>query len=122
MSLASVVVLLAVGCRGAAPDPEDPGAPPPEGVEVVAPRLAPPPPRDGELDRDGALRVARRHPDPADAILELDSRRFGFALDDATLEWFGQQGVEPQVLDYLSKRARVDWESLRGDVDPDGPR
>jgi hypothetical protein len=103
-------------------EPEDPGAPPPDGVEVVAPRLAPPPPRDDELDREGALRIALRHTDPADAIVELDSRRFRFALDDPTLAWFGEQGVEPQVLDYLSKRAHVDWESLRGDVDPDGPR
>ena len=120
--LGTFLLLLTWGCGGADLDPEDPGAPAPDGVEVVPPRLAPPPARDVALDRDGALHVAQRHADPSDAILELDAHRFEFALDEPALEWFGAQGVEPQVLDYLSKRARVDWESLRGDVDPDGPR
>lgn len=89
---------------------------------MVAPRLAPPPARDGALDAEGALNVTRRHTDPADAIAELDTHRFAFALDEATLTWFGQQGVDPAVLDYLEKRAKVDWEALRGDVDPESPQ
>lgn len=105
------------GCDSAEHDPDRP-----DGVVLVAPRLDPPPARDGALERDAALRLARRQPDPADAIAELDARRFAFALDDATLAWFGQQGVDPAVLDYLKKRAMIDWESLRGDVDPDGPQ
>jgi hypothetical protein len=114
--------LCGVGCGGPALDPEDPGGPAPDGVEVVAPRLDPPPPRGDALDRPGVLRVAQGHVDPADAIVELDTRRFAFALDDPAIEWFGQQGVDPQVLDYLRKRAAIDWDALRGDVDPDGPQ
>lgn len=108
------VALAAGGCGTTADDHPD--------VVAVAPRLAPPPARDGALDRDAALRVAQGHADPAEAIAELDTHRFAFALDDATLTWFGQQGLEPAVLDYLHKRSRVDWEALRGDVDPDTPQ
>lgn len=102
------------GCGASEPDPDHP-----DDVVLVAPRLAPPPARDGALDRDAALAVARRHADPAEAITELDAHRFAFALDAAALAWFGQQGVEPAVMDYLEKRSKVDWEALRGDVDPD---
>lgn len=107
-----------VGCSGAPAADDDH----PRDVIVVAPRLAPPPARGAPLDREAALAVARRHLDAADAIAELDARRLGFPLDDPALEWFGEQGLEPAVLDYLRKRAKVDWESLRGDVDPDGPQ
>lgn len=113
---------LAAGCGGADLDPDDPGAPPPDGVVVVAPRLDPPPPRGDALDRPGVVRIAQASADPADAIVELDTRRFAFTLDDAAIEWFRGEGVDSQVLDYLRKRAAVDWDALRGDVDPDGPQ
>lgn len=111
-------VILCLGCAAPDRDPEDPGVTPP-GVEVVAPGLDPPPARGDALDRRAVLRIAQAHADPADAIAELDSRRFAFALDDASIEWFGREGVDPQLLDYLRKRAAVDWDALRGDVDPD---
>ncbi|MCO5169766.1 MAG: hypothetical protein M9894_25800 [Planctomycetes bacterium] len=111
-------VLVALGC--AAADHPDPDAPA-RGELVVAPRLDPPPARRGALEREDVLALARSHADPADAIAALDVRRFGFPLDDDALDWFGQQGVDPAVMDYLVKRARVDWDALRGDVDPDGP-
>ncbi|MCW8139039.1 MAG: hypothetical protein KIT58_09065 [Planctomycetota bacterium] len=104
-------LLVAAGCATTSDHPE----------VVVAPRLAPPPARGGALDRDEALAVAQAHPDPADAIAALDTRRFDFALDAEALAWFGQQGLDPAVMDYLEKRARVDWDALRGDVDPEGP-
>lgn len=88
---------------------------------LVAPRLTPPPAKQGALDREAALELARGHADPADAIAALDAHRFAFELDEAAITWFGERGVEPEVLDYLRKRSMVDWESLRGDIDPDSP-
>ncbi len=64
--------------------------------------------------------MARAHDSDA-AIALLDRHPFTFPLDEAALAWFRAAEVAPPVLDYLSKRARVDWEALRGDVDPDTP-
>jgi hypothetical protein len=106
------------GCTSGSDRPDDDPRRP---EVVVAPRLAPPPAR-GPIDQDEAVRIAHAHRDPAEVINELDAHRFAFALDEATLAWFDQQGLDPQVLDYLHKRAKVDWGALRGDVDPDTPR
>jgi hypothetical protein len=86
-----------------------------------APRLEPPPARSGEpLTKDQALALAK-DPDAEQAIDELDAHRLGFVLDAPTIVWFEKEGATPEALDYLSKRTRVDWEGLRGDVDPGTP-
>lgn len=115
----SVVIVLALtllGCEGAQPASEDEHPTP---ATVAAPPLAPPPAEEGAIDREEALRLARAHDEPDDAIRALDARRFAFALDEPTLAWFGRQGLAPQVLDYLQKRSRIDWEALRGDIPED---
>lgn len=90
-------------------------------VEGRAPSLEPPPARSGEpLTREQALEMARSE-DVEHAISELDASRFGFVLDAATIGWFERQGATPEAIDYLRKRSHVDWEGLRGDVDPGSP-
>ncbi|MBL4848693.1 MAG: hypothetical protein JKY65_24490 [Planctomycetes bacterium] len=84
------------------------------------PRLRAAPAAARRLDRDEVLsEAASREPD--DAIAFLDRYPFDFDLEQE-LEWFRTQEMASEVLDYLSKRARIDWESLRGDVDPDRSR
>lgn len=86
-----------------------------------APRLDPPPARAGAaLDRDRALALAKED-DSESAIQRLDERRFDFVLDASTIGWFERGGATPEVIDYLKKRRRVNWEGLRGDVDPATP-
>jgi hypothetical protein len=86
-----------------------------------APGLEPPPARPGEaLTREQALEIARGE-DLELAIRLLDERRFAFVLDAAAIGWFERGGATPEAVDYLRKRCRVDWEGLRGDVDPDAP-
>ena len=103
-----ILALLLVGCA----EPRSRGS---SGM------LEPPPARSGTpLSREAALSIAKQ-PDPELAIESLDEQRIGFALDAPTLEWFRQQGAPSEVLDYLSKRARVDWEGLRGDIDSRTP-
>ncbi|MGE0713400.1 MAG: hypothetical protein AB7N76_36100 [Planctomycetota bacterium] len=104
------------GCVGcAAPRAEE--QPPPH---AVAPPLEPPPAREGALDRD-QVAARGRQGSPDEAIAELDRHAFGFPLDAAALAWLEGQELPPAVLDYLRKRSKVDWGSLRGDVDPDRP-
>jgi hypothetical protein len=111
-----LVCLVVAGCAGG----EDLDAPT---VVVVPPDLAPPPAyEDHSLTREEALKIAHGADDPGDSIRELDSRPLDFELTEEALVWFGEQGIEPEVLDYLRKRSKVDWPSLRGDVDPSGPR
>jgi hypothetical protein len=87
-----------------------------------APYLEPPPAdRSEPLTRDQVLREIERTKNHEDAIQALDDLRFAFVLDAATIEWFRVHDVAPEVLDYLRKRARVDWEGLRGDIDPRAP-
>jgi hypothetical protein len=85
-----------------------------------APDLAPPPAREGALSKEDALALSRSLP-PERAIRALDEKRFGFVLDDAMIGWFQREGSPEEVVDYLRKRRRVNWEGLRGDVDPSGP-
>ncbi len=86
-----------------------------------APRLEPPPARGGEpLTREQALELARQD-DVEEAIRRLDDSRFAFVLDAGTIGWFERGGATPEALDYLNKRRRVNWEGLRGDVDPRTP-
>ena len=101
----AVVALLAVGCQSSEPPPE----------QVVAPRLAPPPSNERPLQRtDVAARG--REGSPEQAIRSLDRHPFAFPLDRENLAWLEAQDLPPGVLDYLRKRALVDWESLRGDL------
>lgn len=90
---------------------------------VVSPALAPPPAHsDSSLTQEAVLETARGADDPGEGIRTLDAHPFDFKLTDDVLTWFGEQGLDPAVLDYLWKRSRVDWSSLRGDVDPETPR
>jgi len=85
------------------------------------PLLEPPPARGGApLTKDEALALAK-DPDIDHAIEELDAHRLAFVLDAPTIAWFEKEGAAVEVSDYLSKRARVDWEGLRGDIDPRTP-
>ncbi len=101
-----------------APPPPPVEAPAPEPGRPVAPRHAPPPARGPGLTRAEVVAVARAAEDPAAAIYDLDLQRFAFALDAEALAWLEGQALAPEVVDYLRKRSRVDWEALRGDVDP----
>lgn len=126
-ALPLALLLLAGGCASeprpepaiarpieAEPD-DEPGAEP-----ARPPRLAPPPARGRGLDEAEVVALARRHADPRDAIDALDQRRFGFALDEPALERLSGQQLGEEIMDYLRKRARVDWEALRGDIDDGG--
>jgi hypothetical protein len=90
------------------------------GPEARAPGYDPPPAAERRLDRAEVLSEATSR-EPDGAIAFLDRHPFDFDLENE-LGWFTEQGLAPEVLDYLSKRSRVDWESLRGDVDPDRDR
>ena len=107
---ATIVVTWAAGC----------GDPEPRPVTGVAPRLEPPPAAAGALTREQVLETARQAPDAADAIRAIDARPLAFPLDQENLDALGREGIDPDVLDYLRRRARIDWESLRGDI-PDPP-
>ncbi|MEZ6188821.1 MAG: hypothetical protein R3F62_27935 [Planctomycetota bacterium] len=87
-----------------------------------APDLEPPPAQAQALSPQEVLDRVRAAEDPGDAVRELDRYPFAFELDAARLAWFDAEGVPPAVADYLAKRAEVDWEALRGDVDPSSPR
>lgn len=85
-----------------------------------APALDPPPAAERRLDREAVVREAQaRTPDKA--IAHLDRYPFDFELSEE-LPWLRAQEMAPEVVDYLEKRSRVDWEALRGDIDPDRGR
>jgi hypothetical protein len=73
----------------------------------------------GLLTKEGALQTIREAPDPESAISALEARRFAFKLDEPTLAWFAENGVQPEVFDYLAKRSKVDWENLHDSSDAD---
>jgi hypothetical protein len=107
-ALLLLAVLIASGCVAPGDRPRAPG-------------LEPPPARSGApLERERALAIAQGS-DPEQAIEELDGSRFDFVLDAGTIAWFEKEGAPGEVLDYLKKRGSVDWDSLRGDVDPRSP-
>tara|TARA_R110002072_G_scaffold65971_4_gene163091 strand:+ start:936 stop:1235 length:300 start_codon:yes stop_codon:yes gene_type:complete len=85
-----------------------------------APALDPPPAAERRLDREEVVREARKRA-PGPAIAYLDRYPFDFELS-SELSWLRTQEMAPEVVDYLEKRARVDWEALRGDIDPDQGR
>jgi hypothetical protein len=116
---AALLILFCLGLAGCGGD-EDLDHPT---VVVVPPALAPPPAySDRALSREAALAVASEADDPGDAIRTLDAHPLDFQLTPEVLTWFGEQGLDPAVLDYLRKRSKVDWSALRGDVDPETPR
>lgn len=67
----------------------------------------------GALSKEEALRVIVEAGDGEEAIRRLDGKRLAFALDDEGLAWFADHGVPLEVMDYLTKRARVDYDDLR---------
>lgn len=85
---------------------------------AVAPPYQPPPAAAEPIDRAELLELARAHP-PDEVIAKVDRHPLAFALDEGALSELEGQGLPAEVLDYLRKRARVDWESLRGEVDPE---
>lgn len=102
---ASLALTLALGCA----------SPPP----ARAPGYEPPPARARALTRDEVWAEVQASPGAEQAIARLDLFPFAFELGPE-LPWFEAQGLPATVLDYLRKRSRIDWASLRGDVDPDG--
>lgn len=86
-----------------------------------APALEPPPAAQRTLQPADVLEIVRQAPDPGAAVRELDRYPFGFELSQEQQGWFVRHGVSGEVADYLAKRAEVDWEALRGDVDPASP-
>lgn len=106
---APLVLLIAGGLLGCA-----------SGPSTRAPALDPPPAAERRLDREAVVAEAKAR-DPDAAIAHLDRYPFEFELSEE-LEWLRAQELAPEVLDYLEKRSRVDWEALRGDIDPEGGR
>jgi hypothetical protein len=106
--LLAALLCSALGCGDPEPDP-------------VPPAYEPPPASGESLQPEDVVTISAEAEDPADAIARLDRHSFGFELDAAALEWLEPQ-VPVEVQDYLRKRAQVDWEALRGGVDPEvGP-
>lgn len=93
----------------------------PEPAVSVAPPLEPPPPAPGSLTEEQVLELSRSSSEPEEAIRRIDSRPLAFPLDAAHLDALGREGIDPDVLDYLRRRARIDWETLRGDIPNSGP-
>ena len=104
-------------CSVEEPEPE-PGPP----VRAVAPPYRPPPASEQEIDRGELLVLARAHP-PDEVIARVDRHPLSFELSERALAELEPE-LPPEVMDYLRKRAQVDWRSLRGEVDPerDPPR
>lgn len=94
----------------------------PEPAVSVAPPLEPPPPAPGSLTEEQVLELSRSSSGPEEAIRRIDSRPLAFPLDQEHLDGLGRAGIDPDVLDYLRRRARIDWETLRGDIPDPGPR
>ena len=87
-----------------------------------APHLAPPPARaEAPLTKSDALEIIAHARDADHAVKSLDLHRLAFSLDGTTIDWFKENGAAPEVIDYLKKRARIDWDGLRGDIDPRSP-
>ena len=116
--IAVVCVLFALACSSSEPGYDHPDADP---EPARAPALEPPPAQPTALEPEDVLRVVAQARDPGAAVRELDRYPFAFELSDERQGWFVRQGVPGEVADYLAKRAEVDWEDLRGDVDPTTP-
>jgi hypothetical protein len=56
--------------------------------------------------------------DPADAIAEIDRHPFAFPLNGENLGWFEDRVAPPELIDYLKKRAAVNWEQLSQGASP----
>lgn len=89
-------------------------------TRVRASRSQRPTPPGQPLTREQVLQLATLK-DPQDAIAEIDRHPLSFALDNASLAWFEDRVVPPEVADYLRKRAQVDWSQVRGDALADAP-
>jgi len=71
--------------------------------DLRAPREAAP------LGRDQALAVALANRSSERAIQTLETRRLGFPLDRANVEWLRIHGAPPEVVLYLKQRANAEW-------------
>lgn len=75
------------------------------------------PAADSPLTREQVLSLANGR-DTQDAIAEIDRHPLAFPLDGSNLAWFEDRLIPPEVVDYLKKRAQVDWSAMR----PEPPR
>ncbi|MCA8921340.1 MAG: hypothetical protein KDD82_05995 [Planctomycetes bacterium] len=114
----AILIVLLLGCATGDPAHDHPDADP---EPARAPALEPPPAARRRLSPEDVLAIARAAEDPGAAVRELDRYPFAFELTQERQGWFAQQGIPGEVADYLEKRAEVDWEALRGDVDPATP-
>ena len=108
------LTLLVIACAEPG-DPEPAPGPPPA---AVAPPYAPPPAAEQALTQEGLLELAAAHPSD-EVIAKVDRHPLAFELDEPTLAELQAKGLPGEVLDYLRKRSRVDWDALRGEVDPE---
>lgn len=63
------------------------------------------------LTKDQVLALASNR-DPQDAIAEIDRHPLAFALTKENLGWFEDRVAPPELVDYLKKRAAIDWDAL----------
>lgn len=63
------------------------------------------------LTKEQVLAIATSQ-DPQEAIAEVDRHPLGFKLTNESLGWFEDRLAPPEFLDYLQKRAAVDWDKL----------
>ncbi len=70
-----------------------------------------PAPSVNALSKEQVLTLANAK-DPQDAIAEIDRHPLAFPLTNENVAWFEDRVVPPELVDYLRKRAAVDWEAL----------
>lgn len=68
-------------------------------------------PSTTSLSREQVLAIANKQ-DPQDAIAEIDRHPLGFPLTNQNIGWFEDRVTPPELVDYLRKRAAVDWQAL----------
>jgi hypothetical protein len=73
------------------------------------------------LTKEQVLAIATSQ-DPAEAIAEVDRHPFAFKLTNENLGWFEDRLAPPEFLDYLKKRAAVDWDRLAQAPSTDQPQ
>jgi len=73
------------------------------------------PARPEPLTKESVLRIATTARDAQEAIYVIDQHPFAFPLDDKAIQWFEDRAAPPELIDYLRKRAQVNWDQLRAE-------